>query len=195
MKSGEKRRAVCFSSGYYQKAVISSSKNKASPWLFMSQRLAEGGRRPTLPLYAVPSAPKGLTSVFGMGTGGSPSLQPPKCLTRCDKGQSSHNPMCGFYVSLRAISTARLWHRCLYTCGLSTSQSPTALEGNLILEQASRLDAFSAYPSRTQLPCGAAGATTGTPEVRPPRSSRTNGSIPQISSAHNRQGPNCLTTF
>ena len=38
---------------------------------------------------------------------------------------------------------------------------------------ASRLDAFSAYPVRTLLPCGAAGATTGTPEVCPTRSSRT----------------------
>ena len=34
-------------------------------------------RRPTLPLNAVPSALKGLTSVFDMGTGGSPSLRSP----------------------------------------------------------------------------------------------------------------------
>ena len=27
--------------------------------------------------HAVPSAPKGLTSVFGMGTGVAPSIQPP----------------------------------------------------------------------------------------------------------------------
>ena len=39
--------------------------------------------------------------------------------------------------------------------------------------QASRLDAFSAYPIRTRPPGGAAVATTGTPEVRPVRSSRT----------------------
>jgi hypothetical protein len=36
--------------------------------------------RPRLPYsvsHAVPSAPKGLTSVFGMGTGAAPSIQPP----------------------------------------------------------------------------------------------------------------------
>ena len=36
-------------------------------------------RRPTLPhVTAVPSALKGLTSLFGMGRGGTPSLLPPK---------------------------------------------------------------------------------------------------------------------
>ena len=72
------------------------------------------------------------------------------------------------------------------TCALSTSSSLTALQGDLISGGASRLDAFSAYPVRTRLPCDAAGATAGTPEVRPTRSSRTNVSSPQISSAHNR---------
>ena len=47
---------------------------RSEPRLLLESGLAEGGRRPTLPLCAVPSAPKGLTSVFGMGTGGSPSL-------------------------------------------------------------------------------------------------------------------------
>ena len=38
----------------------------------------EGWRLPTLPLgIAVPSALTGLTSLFGMGRGGSPSLLPP----------------------------------------------------------------------------------------------------------------------
>ena len=41
------------------------------------------------------------------------------------------------------------------------------------MKLASRLDAFSAYPDRTWIPGGAAGATTGKPEVRPTRSSRT----------------------
>ena len=49
----------------------------------------------------------------------------------------------------RAISTARLWCRHLYTCGLSTSCSATTLKGGLILWMASRLDAFSAYPTPT----------------------------------------------
>ena len=57
------------------------------------------------------------------------------------------------------------------------SGAPSAL-GCGILGRASRLDAFSGYPFRTWLPGGAAGATAGTPEVRPPRSSRTKGRTP-----------------
>ena len=53
--------------------------------------------------------------------------------------------------------------------------------GILILERASRLDAFSGYPFRTQPTGGATGVTTGVPEVRPPRSSRTMGRSPQYS--------------
>ena len=49
------------------------------------------------------------------------------------------------------------------------------------METASRLDAFSAYPDRTWIPGGAAGATTGKPEVRPTRSSRTKVRPPQTS--------------
>jgi len=51
--------------------------------------------------------------------------------------------------------------------------------GGLILGWASRLDAFSGYPFPAWLPGDAAGATTGTPEAGPPRSSRTRGSSPQ----------------
>ena len=58
--------------------------------------------------------------------------------------------------------------------------------GSLILEGASRLDAFSAYPVRTWLPSYATGVTTDAPLVRPPRSSRTKGSSPQTSYAHDR---------
>ena len=73
-----------------------------------------------------------------------------------------------------------------HTCGLSTSSSATALKGGLISGRASRLDAFSAYPLRTRLPGCAAGATTGTPLVRPTRSSRTKVRTPQASNARNR---------
>src|SRR6266480_6160307 len=55
--------------------------------------------------------------------------------------------------------------------------------GDLILKQASRLDAFSGYPSRTWLTSRAPGGTTGTPEVRPSRSSRTRDSPSQVSCA------------
>ena len=66
---------------------------------------------------------------------------------------------------------------------------------DLISRQASRLDAFSVYPFRTQLPSCTAGAITGTPLVRPLRSSRTRSSSLQISYARDGYGPNCLTTF
>ena len=58
--------------------------------------------------------------------------------------------------------------------------------GDLILGRASCLDAFSTYPDQTRIPGGAAGATTGKPEVCPTRSSRTSDGTPQISCAHNR---------
>ena len=56
-------------------------------------------------------------------------------------------------------------------------------EGYLILRGASRLDAFSVYPFQTWLPGYATGVTTGEPEVRPARSSRTKASSFQISYA------------
>ena len=58
--------------------------------------------------------------------------------------------------------------------------------GGLVLRGASRLDAFSGYPARTWLPGGAAGATTGAPEVRPSRSSRTGDGASQTSYTHGR---------
>ena len=73
-----------------------------------------------------------------------------------------------------------------HTCGLSTSSSTTALQGGLISGGASRLDALSAYPVRTRLPGRAPGGATGSPLVRPSRSSRTKDSSPQASDARNR---------
>src|ERR1700744_4936111 len=77
-------------------------------------------------------------------------------------------------------------HYCASTSSLSTRWSSWALQGNLILERASRLYAFSGYHNRTSLPSRALGRTTGTQEVRPSRSSRTKDSPPQISYAHSR---------
>jgi len=54
---------------------------------------------------------------------------------------------------------------------------------SLVLEGVSRLDAFSGYPVRTWLSSGAPGGTTGVPEVRPSRSSRTRDRFPQASDA------------
>ena len=74
------------------------------------------------------------------------------------------------------------------TSALSTSSSSrgfTSLRmGYLILRGASRLDAFSVYPFRTWLPGRRLGSLTGTPAVRPSRSSRTKDSSSQISCAH-----------
>ena len=77
-------------------------------------------------------------------------------------------------------------HYCAFTSSLSTRWSFWALQGDLILERASRLYAFSGYHNRTSLPSRALGRTTGTQEVRPSRSSRTKDSPPQISYAHSR---------
>ena len=55
--------------------VVYIQKNRPSELLL---KVSEGWRLPTLPLgIAVPSALTGLTSLFGMGRGGSPSLLPP----------------------------------------------------------------------------------------------------------------------
>ena len=54
--------------------------------------------------------------------------------------------------------------------------------GELILEEASRLDAFSGYPVRRSPTSRALGRTTGTRELRPSRSSRTRDSFPQFTS-------------
>src|SRR4029079_7949690 len=74
---------------------------------------------------------------------------------------------------------------------------PYSLEGmgGLILRWASRLDAFSGYPSQAWLSSGALGRTTATPEACSSRSSRTRDDSSQTSNAHGREGPNCLTTF
>ncbi len=90
--------------------------------------------------------------------------------------------------SPRPISTGRLnTSRCVHLrpIDLVVSEGPYLVDpvGGLILGWASHLDAFSAYPVRTWLTSRAAGATTGTPEVRPSRSSRTRDSSPQASCA------------
>ena len=105
-------------------------------------------RRPTLPhCGAVPSARPGLTSLFGMGRGGTPGLKPPEYgFTARRLGRGRVGMTCGnrrgrdealalwqapkyapFRQSWRAISNARLWRRRLCTCILSTSSSATAL--------------------------------------------------------------------
>src|SRR4029077_14429234 len=102
--------------------------------------------------------------------------------------------------SPRPISTAQLkgllpLHLRPINQLVSLGSYPVNPVGDLILEWASHLDAFSAYPIRTWLPSDALGRTTGALAVRPTRSSRTKVSSPQISCAHSGYDPNCLTTF
>src|SRR3979411_2809040 len=92
-------------------------------------------------------------------------------------------------ASPRAISTAQLKHSHalhLRPINLVVYEGPYPVNpvGNLILESASHLDAFSAYPNRTWLPGTATGVTTGTLAVRSTRSSRTRVNPPQVSCAH-----------
>ena len=112
---------------------------------------------------AVPSARLGLTSLFGMGRGDpqrynhqnivwttQSELAKLSCkqhwlqllLQQCIllhaplivPTLSRHAPCGGGGCKFRAISKARLWHRCLYTCLLSTSSSLTTLmrKSNLV---------------------------------------------------------------
>ena len=61
---------------YSDEVTVVVNKKKRPPEFLL--KVSEGWRLPTLPLgIAVPSALTGLTSLFGMGRGGSPSLLPP----------------------------------------------------------------------------------------------------------------------
>ena len=93
-----------------------------------------------------------------------------------------------FWISPRPISSSQLrtllhFHLCpIYLVVFKGSYFFRM--GYLILRGASRLDAFSVYPCQTWLPGRELSSSTGTPAVRPPRSSRTKGSSSQISSAY-----------
>ena len=164
--------------------------------------------------HEVSSAQVGLTSLFEMGRCGAPPPQSPgNSVMSCDIKISTIEGCVYFFfqsvsipIKLKSSRTTYQYHSaehisCAYTCDLSTMSSTWGLQwcrstgGNLISGWASRLDAFSAYPIRMQLPCCAFGKTTGALWIRPFRSSRTRNSSLQISYAHSRQGPNCLTTF
>ena|GEM_PF-5615365 len=86
----------------------------------------QGRRRPTLPpLRAVPSAMAGLTSLFGMGRGGTPPPLPPLFVTgeRFTVAPAYAAGKRHFEAperNLRAISTGRLCRRRLCTSRLST---------------------------------------------------------------------------
>jgi hypothetical protein len=133
----------------------------------------------------VPSAQAGLTSVFGMGTGVTPPLWPPETMLKnrvvpCERSIASTGR---FVPSPRPISTGRLnalLRLHLRPINVVVYHGPYQVNpvGDLILERASHLDAFSAYPFRRSPTSHALGRTTGTRELRPSRSSRTRDSLP-----------------
>jgi hypothetical protein len=160
---------------------------------------------------AVPWALGGFTAEFGMGSGAGPPPWPPgrparpgipgarggrqglargarACVCRAAPAGRAGGGCCarGGSRAPRAIRTGRL--------RASPRLHPRPIDvlvshgprGGLVLRGASRLDAFSGYPARTWLPGGAAGATTGAPEVRPSRSSRTGDGASQVSFARGR---------
>ena len=145
----------------------------------------------------VPSALVGLTSGFGKGPGVSPSLQSPEeslyilfLRTRTLKTEQKEVSIHQYPESKpsRISSSSLKRSRALHVYPIKVMVYHRAysvnLMGDIILGHASHLDAFSGYHCRTWLPSDASGETTGTPAVRPPRSSRTRGSSPQIPCAH-----------
>src|SRR5207244_13209437 len=79
----------------------------------------------------------------------------------------THTALMLFYSSTCSFSSTTTAPSDIYTLSLHDALP--------ILRKVSRLYAFSVYPDRTSLPSGAPGGTTGSQEVRPPRSSRTKG--------------------
>ncbi len=153
---------------------------------------------------AVPSAPRGLTAVFGMGTGGAPSIRPPETLFRnsCFRAcriersalaNASYVAPQEFYgQAARTISTGQLrasqrFHTRPINVVISHGPSGGLRPGEI--SSWGRLHAYmpSAFiQTELRYPACAAGATTGAQEVRPTRSSRTRVGAPQISCAHTR---------
>ena len=97
-------------------------------------------------------------------------------------------------ISTVSLQTLRLFHSQPINL-IVFKGSYSLLMRSLISGRASRLDAFSVYPFRMRLSSRATGVTTGTPLIRPLRSSRTRSSLPQTSCARDGYEPNCLTTF
>ena len=152
---------------------------------------------------------EGLTSVFGMGTGATPPAIPPEILIPCESLYYHNHVRIASNILVRNIFDEQGGREVngQGTRSISTGKLNTLLRlhpqpidvvvyhgpsegyyslGDLILRWASRLDAFSGYPYRTQLPSIATGVTTGTLEVRLSRSSRTKDSPSQVSCAYSR---------
>ena len=160
----------------------------------------KGRRRPTLARAspALPSAMGPLTSVFGMGTGMAappwPPAKRPELETKGNRdprrdarpiSRSSEAEKAKPHAILVPVSST---DRSACTPGLSRSWSTTWLErlasGKACLRGGLALRCFQ----RLSVPCiatrPAAGATTGTPWARHPRSSRTRECSRQTTCAH-----------
>jgi len=176
-------------------ARVSQNAKKAAPLGGLLQ--GEIRRRPTLPGSLLPSTigAGGLNFRVRDGNGCDPSAMATEICCQTQVGATKRrlpedsiastnitgNP------SPRPISTGRLhtlpcFH--LRPINVVVYHGPYQVDpvGNLILERASHLDAFSAYPFRRSLTSSALGRTTGTRELRPSRSSRTRDSLPQVPS-------------
>jgi hypothetical protein len=151
------------------------------------------------PVQYSPALPWGTTR-FGMGLGGAMALS----ATHTPEGKSRRNihrqllsAVTG-YRDEQSVPYDGVENRPRPLVRLGSSQLPAvhrppidpvvfrgsyALEEprRLILRRASHLDAVSGYPCRTWLPSDACCQTTGTPAVRPARSSRTRASSAQPS--------------
>jgi hypothetical protein len=143
-------------------------------------------RRPTLPGGIPPSTigAGGLNFRVRNGNGWDPSAMATEELVLLGNSIASTNMVVD--PSPRPISTGRLnTLPCVHLrpINVMVCHGPYLVDpvGNLILERASHLDAFSAYPFRRSLTSRALGRTTGTRELRPSRSSRTRDSLAQIS--------------
>ena len=139
--------------------------------------------------HQVPSALAVLTSVFGMGTGVTLPPWSPETFesqVTLDNSIASTNNNYLYKSSPRPISTGQLNtlpYLHFRPINVVVYHGPYLVNpvGNLILERASHLYAFSAYPFRRLLISYASGETTDTQELRPSRSSRTRDSLPQVS--------------
>ena len=152
-------------------------------------------RRPTLPGSLPPSTigAGGLNFRVRNGNGCDPAAMATEICCQLGERRTRRSPPEDSIASTniivnpspRPISTGRLnTLPCLHLRPINVVvfHGPYLVDpvGNLILERASRLDAFSAYPFRRSLTSRALGRTTGTRELRPSRSSRTRDSLPQV---------------
>jgi hypothetical protein len=154
-------------------------------------------RRPTLPGPLDPSTigAGGLNFRVRNGNGCDPSAMATETCCQVERGRQPAQLLGNSIASTnnfvdpspRPISTGRLnTLLCVHLrpINVMVCHGPYLVDpvGNLILERASYLDAFSTYPFRRSLTSSALGRTTGTRELRPSRSSRTRDSLPQVSS-------------